>query len=72
MSNSKKQFVDIVVANDKSIDRLRELAGVCGIEHSDWTCEWRDGGRAAFKFKDELQMMNFQAQRFLAKRFDPE
>jgi hypothetical protein len=72
MSNSRKQFVDIVVTNDNSIDRLRELAGACGIEHSDWTWEWGDGGRAAFKFEDESQMMKFRGRRFLYEHFNPE
>jgi hypothetical protein len=66
-------FVDTAVDNDNSIGQLRKLAGAfCGIEHSDWIWEWQDGGRAAFKFKDKSQMMNFQAQRGLAERFDPE
>jgi hypothetical protein len=72
MSNSKKLFVDIVVANDNSIDRLRELAGACGIENSDWTCEWLDGGRAAFKFKNQTLMTNFRTRRFISGRFNPE
>jgi hypothetical protein len=66
------QFVDIIVANDDSIDRLRELAGTCGIEHSDWICEWQDGGKVAFKFKNDLEMMKFRAKRNLSERFNPE
>lgn len=71
MSNSRKQFVDIVAANDNSIDQLCWLAGECSIEHSDWTWEWRDGGKAAFKFKDELQMTNFRTKCLLLDQSNP-
>jgi hypothetical protein len=61
-------FVDTVFANDNSIVRLRWLAGNFGIEHSDWTWEWPDGGSASFKFKDESQVMTFRASRLLLER----
>lgn len=63
-------FVEIVAATDSTIGQLCWLAGTGLIEHVDWTWEWRDGGRAAFKFKDELQVMNFRARRFLWERFN--
>jgi hypothetical protein len=65
-------FADVVAANDESIGRLRWLATVCGVEHSDWIWEWRDGGRASFKFKDEQLMMTFRVSRFLLERSNAE
>jgi hypothetical protein len=60
MAASAFPFVETVAANDKTIGRLLQLANACGIEDLDWTWEWRDGGKASFKFRDEAQFTAFQ------------
>jgi hypothetical protein len=56
-------FTDIVPANDQSVERLARLAWAFGREGSDWVWERRDGGRAAFSFKDAEHLAKFRLWR---------
>ena len=47
-------------ANDRTIGQFRSLANCCGVEGVDWRCEWCDGGRVRFAFKDADDLTRFR------------
>jgi hypothetical protein len=58
-------FTEVLPANDRSVKGLIWLAEALGCEGADWVWEWRDGGRAAFSFKNLDHLEAFRVQRIL-------
>jgi hypothetical protein len=58
-------FTDVARATANSLTRLLWLAQMQGVEGQDWVWEWRDGGRAAFSFRSQVQMEIFRTKRYL-------
>jgi len=64
-ANLQDWFTYITPANDQSANQLASLAESLGCEGSDWVCEWRDGGRVAFSFKNLKHFEAFRAMHIL-------
>ncbi len=57
----------VLTANDKSIEKYLCLANCLGMEGSDWTYHWADGGRVVFTFISDELKQSFYASHFLLR-----